>query len=118
MRRGRCRSEGDSRRRADRRTSDALLRVFEASGLDAAVVLFQQDGSAHVTIRRSKTDQHGEGAVRDVAPAAAKRLRNWMVLPGIESGPLFRPVPGHRVGKGRLPEVQRAGGWKSSLLRG
>ncbi|MYD97448.1 MAG: tyrosine-type recombinase/integrase [Gammaproteobacteria bacterium] len=140
--------------------SDALLRVSEASALDAGDVLFQQDGSALVTIRQSKTDQHGQGAVRYVAPTAAERLRRWMELAGIESGPLFRPVPGRRVGKGRLgaaairaaikrraaqagicrrvsghslrvgaaqslaendvslPEVQRAGGWKSPSMPG
>ena len=44
--------------------SDALLRVSEASALDAGDVSFRNDGSAHVDIRCGKTDQHGEGAVR------------------------------------------------------
>ena len=82
--------------------SDALLRVCEASALDAGDVSFQSGGSAHVTIRRSKTDQHGNGAVRHVAPPAAERLRKWMAAAGIESGPLFRPVPGRRIGETRL----------------
>lgn len=37
-----------------------------------------------------------------VARAAAARLRKWMDTAGIESGPLFRPVPGSRIGEGRL----------------
>ena len=88
--------------------SSALLRVSEASALDAGDVSFQNDGSAHIEIRRSKTDQHGDGAVGHVAPAAAARLRKWMDTAGIESAPcsgprpLFRPVPGSRIGEGRL----------------
>ncbi len=36
--------------------SDALLCVSEASALDAGDVSFRNDGSAHVEIRRGKTD--------------------------------------------------------------
>ncbi|MYF30015.1 MAG: tyrosine-type recombinase/integrase [Gammaproteobacteria bacterium] len=89
--------------------SSALLRIAEASALDAGDVSFQDDRSAHVTIRRSKTDQHGVGAVGHIVPAAAARLRTWMDTAGIESGPLFRPVPGRRIGKTRLgPDAVRA----------
>ncbi|MDE2900580.1 MAG: tyrosine-type recombinase/integrase [Chloroflexota bacterium] len=89
--------------------SSALLRIAEASALDAGDVSFQEDGSAHIEIRRSKsvsrvreTDQHGDGEVGYVARAAAARLREWMDTAGIESGPLFRPVPGCRIGETRL----------------
>ncbi|MDE0191406.1 MAG: tyrosine-type recombinase/integrase [Gammaproteobacteria bacterium] len=82
--------------------SDALLRVAEASALNAEDVSFQDDGSAHLAIRRSKTDQHGAGAVCYVAPPAAERVRKWMTTAGIESGPLFRPVAGRRVVEKRL----------------
>ena len=82
--------------------SSALLRICEASALDAGDVSFLADGSAHIEIRRSKTDQHGEGAVGHIVPAAAARLRKWMDTAGIQSGPLFRPVPGRRVGETRL----------------
>ena len=81
--------------------SSALLRIAEASALDAGDVSFLANGSALIEIRRSKTDQHGDGAVGYVTRAAAARLRKWMDTAGIESGPLFRPVPG-RTGKGRL----------------
>ncbi|MCY3839201.1 MAG: tyrosine-type recombinase/integrase [Gammaproteobacteria bacterium] len=82
--------------------SSTLLRICEASALDAGDVSFRADGSAHIEIRRSKTDQHGDGAVGHVVPPAAARLRKWMDTAGIESGPLFRPVPGSRIGEGRL----------------
>jgi site-specific recombinase XerD len=49
-----------------------------------------------VTIRRSKTDQEGAGAVVAVCrgsiacPVAA--VRDWLAAAGITEGPLFRPV--------------------------
>ena len=82
--------------------SSALLRIAEASALDAGDVSFQADGSALIEIRRSKTDPHGEGEVGYVTRPAAARLRKWMDTAGIESGPLFRPIPGRHVGKTRL----------------
>ena len=82
--------------------SSAMLRIAEASALDAGDVSFQNDGSAHIEIRRSKTDQYGDGEVGYVVPPAAARLRKWMDTAGIESGPLFRPVPGGRIGERRL----------------
>ena len=96
--------------------SDALLRVAEASALNAGDVSFLANGSAHIDIRRSKcvsrvreTDQHGDGAVCHVVPPAAARLRKWMDTAGVESGPLFRPVPGCRFGETRLgPDAIRA----------
>ncbi len=76
--------------------SHALLRVSEVSGLDVEDLAFQRDGSALVSIRRSKTDQYGEGAVLHVCRDAVGRLKRWMAMAGIESGPLFRPVKGAR----------------------
>ncbi|MCY3820056.1 MAG: tyrosine-type recombinase/integrase [Gammaproteobacteria bacterium] len=82
--------------------SDALLRVSEVSGLDAEDVSMKRNGSALVKIRRSKTDQHGEGAVLHVGQDAAERLRRWVAMAGIESGPLFRPVRGATIQAARL----------------
>jgi len=72
--------------------SHALLRVSEVSRLDAEDISPQRDGSAVVKIRRSKTDQYGEGAVLHVCRDAARRLKRWIAMADIESGPLFRPV--------------------------
>ena len=82
--------------------SSALLRVSEVSALDARDVSFDADGSAQLEIRRSKTDQYAEGKPRYLTPAAGAWLREWMDTAGIESGPLFRPMPGRRIGEGRL----------------
>ena len=72
--------------------ADGLMRVSEVSGLDAGDVSFRPDGTAEAVVRRSKTDQHGRGAVAHVGAVAAKRLRCWMEAAGIDRGPLFRPV--------------------------
>lgn len=82
--------------------SSTLLRVSEASALDAADVTFRADGSAELEIRRSKTDQYAEGKAHYLTPAAAAWLREWMDTAGIESGPLFRPVIGRRIVERRL----------------
>ena len=89
--------------------SHALLRVSEISRLDAEDVSPQRGGSALVRIRRSKTDQYGQGAVLHVCRDAAERLKHWMTMAGIESGPLFRPVKGGSIETARLgPGAVRA----------
>ena len=82
--------------------SHAMLRVSEVSRLDAEDVSPQRDGSALVKIRRSKTDQYGEGAVLHVCKDAAGRLGRWMTLAGIESGPVFRPVNSGAIKTARM----------------
>ena len=54
---------------------DALLRRSEAAALTWADVELRSDGSARVTVRRSKTDPEGEGAVQYIGPAASRALR-------------------------------------------
>ena len=81
----------------------------EISRLDAEDVSPQRGGSALVRIRRSKTDQYGQGAVLHVCRDAAERLKHWMTMAGIESGPLFRPVKGGSIETARLgPGAVRA----------
>lgn len=48
--------------------------------------------SSTVTVRRSKTDQEGEGAVLYLGQPTLKRVREWLEASGMESGPLFRPI--------------------------
>jgi integrase len=49
-----------------------------------------------VTIRRSKTDQEGEGETIAIArgdiACPANSLREWLDASGIETGPIFRPI--------------------------
>lgn len=54
---------------------DALLRRSEAARLVWRDIEFSSDGSALLTIRRSKTDQDGSGAVQFIGPDATNALK-------------------------------------------
>jgi integrase len=75
----------------------AARRPSEAVALDVGDVVFVEDG-LRVTVRRSKTDQRGEGHTVGVmlgssrATCPARSLRRWLDLAGITSGPIFRGV--------------------------
>ncbi len=89
----------------------AALRRSELVALDVADVVEESEGLA-VTIRRSKTDQEGEGRVVGIVrggrgpltdPVAA--VRDWRAGAGIAEGPLFREVDrAGRVGTARLSD--------------
>ena len=72
--------------------SDALLRVSETSALEVADLAIEADGSGRLTIRRSKTDQEGSGAVQYVGPSTVRRVRAWLNEADILAGPLFRRI--------------------------
>lgn len=73
----------------------AALRRSELAALDFADIEFVREGLV-VHLRRSKTDQNGEGRKigvpwgRSVCPV--KAVENWLNVAHIESGPVFRPV--------------------------
>ena len=54
------------------------------------------DGGLRVNIRRSKTDQEGEGTVIGIAAGItdcpAQALMTWLGAAGITEGPVFRPI--------------------------
>lgn len=84
------------------------MRRSELVGLDVADVVETADGLV-VTIRRSKTDQEGQGRKVGIpygsklATCPVRSLRAWRVRAGITEGPLFRQVNRHgKVLKGRL----------------
>jgi len=56
---------------------DLMLRQSEAVALVWGDVDFQEDGGALVTIRYSKTDPEGEGAVRYMGVEATRDLKRW-----------------------------------------
>ena len=72
--------------------SDALLRVSELVALQTADVAPSNDGSATITVRRSKTDQDGEGTDLYIGPPTVARLTEWLRAADIASGPLFRRI--------------------------
>ncbi len=82
--------------------SDALLRVSEVEALDIEDVDLDEQT---VLIRRSKTDQEGEGVVQFLGEPTVARVRSWLLEAGLTKGPLFRPLfKGGRLREGRLTE--------------
>jgi site-specific recombinase XerD len=78
---------------------DLLARRSEVVALQVEDIEFAADGTAMALIRRSKTDQAGEGAVLFLGHSTVKALRDWLDGASIISGPVFRPVnKGGRVG--------------------
>ena len=71
--------------------SDGLLRISEASALQVADVEASADGGT-VTIRASKTDQMGDGAVRFLGAPTVAAVRRYLDAAGIIDGPLFRRI--------------------------
>lgn len=76
------------------------LRRSELVGLDVQDVEFVREG-LRVTIRKSKTDQEGQGYViaipygSHIETCPVRSLDAWMESTEISDGPLFRPVNRH-----------------------
>lgn len=73
------------------------FRRSELAGLEVSDVAFDARGVV-VTVRRSKTDQEGEGMVKGIPFAAdpalcpVRALRAWLDAAAVTAGPLFRSV--------------------------
>jgi integrase len=67
-----------------------LCRRSELVALSREDLEIESDGFGTVTIRRSKTDSEGEGAIAAVTPDAMRHVKAWLAAAGIEAGPLFR----------------------------
>ncbi len=86
--RGALSGRADTSRRAARDMAlvsviaDAGLRRSEAAALAWADIEVEADGSGRVTVRRSKTDQEGTGAVVAITPAAMADLDRLAALRG------------------------------------
>jgi integrase len=90
------------------------FRRSELVGLEVEDCAFGKDGLT-VTLRRSKTDQTGEGrkigipygANPDTCPV--RNLQEWISQAGISTGPLFRSINRHgQVQAGRLSGIDVA----------
>ncbi len=68
------------------------LRAGEAIALRVEDVTIYPDGNGTLHIRRSKTDQGGVGATVALPADGVRRVVEWLMVSGIESGPLFRGV--------------------------
>jgi site-specific recombinase XerD len=73
-------------------------RSNELVSLEVADVKFESRGQGTVCIRRSKTDQVGEGALVPIYRAKnpmlcpMQALRDWTIAANVRSGPLFRKI--------------------------
>jgi integrase len=91
---------------------DLGCRRAELVGLAAEDLLRGDDGSATALLRRSKTDQFGEGHVRYLAPDTVGLVDAWLDVSGIEDGPIFRSVDRHGKVGGPLPAAEVSRIWK------
>lgn len=81
---------------------DTLCRRSEIVAFQVSDLCVEADGSGTILVRRSKTDQEGEGSVRFLAPDTVRLLAEWLAGAEIADGPLFRSVRkgGRAVGEG------------------
>jgi len=77
---------------------DTMARRSELVALDVEDFSFMEDGSGRVIIRRSKTDQAGEGSLAYLSPDTVVYLKAWLKASGINSGAVFRRL----IGRGRI----------------
>ena len=97
---------------------DALLRRSEAIALRWADVEFRDDGTALVTIRRSKTDQEGEGAVQFIGSDATAALSAIRPDDEDEAAVSAQQVFGLQTGESvarRIRAAAKAAGLKGSF---
>ena len=83
------------------------FRRSELVALDVADAAFTREGLV-LTIRRSKTDQEGEGRkigipyASHVETCPIRSLQDWLEKSGITVGPIFRPINRH----GRMASIR------------
>ena len=71
---------------------DTLVRRSELVALTVEDLATAEDGTGTVLVRKSKTDQAGEGMVRFLAADTVPLVRAWLEAADIAAGPIFRPV--------------------------
>lgn len=97
---------------------DALLRRSEAVALTWADIEFREDGNALVTIRRSKTDQEGTGAVQFIGSDAAAALMDIRPDDEDEAAIAVQRVFGLKTGETvnrRIAAAAKAAGLKGAF---
>jgi integrase len=87
---------------------DAMTRRSELIAIDVEDLRFWDNGTGRLLIRRSKTDQTGEGHVAYLSRQTVGFLKAWLKVAGIKEGPVFRRIIGRgtvtydKKGKGRI----------------
>jgi integrase len=77
---------------------DTMARRAELVALDLEDFTFLPDGTGRVLIRRSKTDQAGEGDTAYLARETVRLLQTWLAAAHITKEAVFRRL----VGRGRI----------------
>jgi integrase len=77
---------------------DTMARRSELVALDVEDFTWMDDDTGRVLIRRSKTDQAGEGSLAYLSPDTVAYLRVWLKASGVRSGAVFRRL----IGRGRI----------------
>lgn len=77
---------------------DTMARRSELVAMDVEDFTFMEEGSGRVIIRRSKTDQAGEGSLAYLSPDTVEYLQAWLKASRISSGAVFRRL----IGRGRI----------------
>jgi integrase len=77
---------------------DTMARRSELIALNLEDLAFTKDGTGTALIRRSKTDQAGEGAQAYLARETVKHLKRWLKAGNITEGAVFRRL----VGRSRM----------------
>lgn len=76
---------------------DILARRSELSALRTNDIVFREDGTARVTIRRSKADQFGGGRTAFTSRETARLLQEWLQLRGEAMEYLFCPIYHNKI---------------------
>ena len=88
--------------RMSRPARGSMARRAELVALDLEDFGFLPDGSGRVLIRRSKTDQAGEGNTAYLARETVRVLQIWLEAAVMEEGAVFRRLVGRGGVGGRL----------------
>ena len=81
---------------------DTLARRSELVTLQVLDLQVDEEGHGSVLIRRSKTDQLGEGSARYLAPDTVQLVQEWTVAAGLTDGSLFRATRWNGAAGGAL----------------
>ena len=102
------------------------FRRSELAALNVADVKFVAEGLV-ITVRMSKTDQDGVGALKGIPYGShletcpVRSLKAWLEKAAIIEGPIFRPIDRHgnvrpqRLNAGSIPRIIKAAAAKAGL---
>jgi integrase len=81
---------------------DTMARRSELVALNVEDLTFAADGTGTALIRRSKTDQAGEGAQAYLSRETVRHLQQWVKAANITEGAVFRRLVGRSMVGARL----------------